>query len=266
MSRQEEIHTESKSLNFQLGQLTSAFQVPDHYFSDFPEKIIALIHAEAETEQITRQFTPDMPYSVPESYFKTFINQLLARLSGEESDAGLPLTLLDTTGLKRLPYGIPEHYFQDLDKQLLAKIQDNAGKETEFLSPLVAGLRDKPTFEVPAGYFERPKAKILTFTKTAEQSIKWTRWAAAAAIIFIFSLGGWKFLNTSGSIDSKADFQQVLAQIPDADIQEYLNYTLNDYETLALSKKTYTQDPVTQKMFEGISDQEIKEYLEYNVY
>lgn len=266
MSHQEEIHEEAGSPGLSFGRIhtASAFRVPDHYFRDFPSVILDLIHAESETAAITQRFSQDMPYAVPENYFNTLSDQLRERLAQKDDD--LP-AILGAPEMKQMPYSVPVDYFGNLEEDLLTQIRGNARLETETLSPLVAGLRDKPTFKIPTDYFEKPKAKMISLPRTAEQSIKWTRWAAAAAIIFIFSLGGWKFLNTSPPANQNNDVQQILARIPDADIQEYLNYTLNDYDVSGLARNSSAASPaVDNKMFEGISDQEIKDYLEYGIY
>jgi hypothetical protein len=267
MSHQEEIHGAAHSADMPFGRIDTAsvFQVPDHYFRDFPLIILSLIHAESETEAIVQHFPPNMPYVVPQDYFNRFADQLQNRIYQEADDA-LP-AILNLAEIKQTPYFTPVDYFESLEKQLLTKIRDNALLETEVLSPLVAGLRDKPTFNIPADYFEKPKAKAISMPRTAEQSIKWTRWAAAAAIIFIFSLGGWKFLNNSSVLSQGNNALQILAHIPDAEIQEYLNYTLNDYDVSSLARNGgIVGSAVDNKVFEGISDQEIKDYLEYGIY
>ena len=169
---------------------------------------------------------------------------------------------------KQIPFGIPENYFASFEVELFQKcnIQHIQEEEDEVvLSPLLAGLRHQQVFEIPEDYFVKPQQKTVAFKpRTAQRSIKWMRWAAAAMVVAMFSLGGWQFLNnnTVNQNGNYAIVKQGVAQIPDAEIQEYLNANLSDYDVSMLAQNIDWKD----NALDGISKDDIKDYLEEGAY
>jgi hypothetical protein len=113
------------------------------------------------------------------------------------------------TGALQTPYVIPKGYFEDFadllmsrirfEKDSFAEINDtSATVEIAELSPLLAGLKNKNTYEVPSGYFENlntkirgseilsPKFTIVPQTNKSKKisiPMRIVRYAAAACIV-----------------------------------------------------------------------------------
>ena len=116
---------------------------------------------------------------------------------------------LGRNGGLHVPYVVPEGYFEDFadllmyrirfEKDSFGEIDDiSAPEEIAGISPLLAGLKNKDTYQVPNGYFENLKTNIrisenvppkLTvaaqINKTRKISIpmRIVRYAAAACIV-----------------------------------------------------------------------------------
>jgi len=152
------------------------------------------------------------------------------------------------------------------------------------MSPLLASLRKENAFTVPDQYFQagniiqlarQQEAKPKTVQHPAVKSITWARWAAAAAVMAIFTLGGMHFLTGNAGSTGKTDFQESLAKIPDAKIKDWLasNMDESDINSLGssianintISPKRTVSDKTRSSLSE-FSEKELKDYLETEVW
>lgn len=208
---------------------------------------------------------------VPDDYFVHFPGQLAEAIEQNNIIENFP---------KEVPYHIPEAYFNDFIHQLNERLVSMpAQEEIESISPLLAGLKKKPTFELPdENYFEQlvvspasPVQKVLpqSVPHPALRTIKWMRWVAAAAILCIFSIGGINFFaGNNNSEASDAAIQAALADISDASIQQYLNNNMDTYDLYSsISDKEINRHLTSQeeKMLNNISDEEIEKVLESQI-
>lgn len=208
---------------------------------------------------------------ISNDYFLHFPEQILEMIQVNQFAQNLP---------KELPFALPAGYFDSFYDQLKEKLLlVSAQEEIEALSPLLAGLKNKSTFELPVNnYFDRlpEKAKdskkenaAITLPHPAIQRIKWMRWVAAAAVLCIFSIGGISFFSRSNSSGiSDQSIQAALASIPDAAIQQYLNNNMDTYDLYSsISDKdiNYQISPKEEKMLNTISDDEIEKILESQI-
>lgn len=207
-------------------------------------------------------------HSVPAEYFINFSNQMLELIHCIKTEQTFP---------KQLPYSLPKDYFDALPQIIKNKlIAMPAREEIETLSPLLAGLKDKKTFEVPVeNYFEEsvPKRNIIPFPEpevyNASHRIKWMRWVAAAAILCIFSIGGMTFLKGTDQADiSNQSIQAALANIPDNVIQEYLNNNLDSHElysNISITNNGSSVSSQEERLLNSIPDNQVEQALEYQM-
>lgn len=244
------------------------FTVPENYFNNFSNEITEIIQL-MELEDPVFISNKEIYYSIPDNYFTNFPSKILSFIQSEESHRHLFLNSLTKT----IPYTIPENYFENFEEELFTHLEfykndfkeEDASSEISALSPLLAKLKEKETYEMPSGYLDSPKKVVEFKPRKAEQSIQWMRWAAAAMVIALFSFGGWQFLNTP-EINQGAQFANIseeLSTIPDEAIAEYLKNTLNDYELTLLAQNGDAGTKVnTNPIFDDISNSEIENYLE----
>ncbi len=123
------------------------------------------------------------PFSVPDNYFATFPEKILAIIYQYEIGSSSPK------------------------------------EEIESISPLLASLRTKQTLSVPQGYFEqftfeapnqanRHKEIPVVSVHSFSTGKKWLRYAAAAAIAGLIGLGIVFFLNNSTDIPADSTVNQ----------------------------------------------------------
>jgi hypothetical protein len=116
---------------------------------------------------------------------------------------------LRRAGALQVPYIIPAGYFEDFAEILMNRIRFeaigfekingvSAQEEIADISPLLAGIRNRNPYQVPAGYFESPNTKIQVTenipsklvalprsnkTRKISVPIRIVRYAAAACIV-----------------------------------------------------------------------------------
>ena len=156
----------------------------------------------------------DNPFRVPENYFEE-LNQKLSSLNNIHE--------LE----KETEWQVPEQYFDQLEGQIMAQIN----------------LPDKQkdaNFQVPEGYFESLEAKIIAQTsekkETPVKMMSFARYAAAAAILIFCALSFYFIDNSQTSINKE------LANIPDQEIVEYLEYSSDPNDMTLIIENASIED------------------------
>lgn len=205
-------------------------------------------------------------FSIPDGYFQEFPNEMLEQVRCAKAEANLT---------KVLPFYLPQGYFESFAEKVKEKwLSIPADEETEMLSPLLAGLRDKPTYARPEeSYFDVtiPASNVVPLSDglhPGERRIKWMRWVAAVAVICILSIGGAAFLSNSSSQEvgfPENNIQVALAAIPDEVILQYLNDNMDTYElysNVPEQSSTIQISADEEQLLNSISDKEIEQMLE----
>lgn len=194
-----------------------------------------------------------MPYQVPEGYFETLSDVILARVhagSGEES------VVMSVAG-KSTPFEVPEGYFNNLSNSILSKIktqqEPSAMDELKELSPLLSSISRANVYTVPQGYFETV-ADELTEKVTEHSNTKvvrmftqrrWIQMAAAAAVMLMVAFGVNRLVGTKQQVDGyvKLGLKQYnteqkinddLQNISEAELISYLENTSNTSDVATL--------------------------------
>jgi hypothetical protein len=283
MKNKDEISTELKSLG--AGTLSglsavNVFLVPDHYFGQFPGQMIDVIQHMNSDTSLNIPAEKSGPFAVPDQYFNTLADSILSRVKTmDEIVYEGKYSWQDQE--KRNPFTVPEGYFEQFQSSVFNRIfhvEEDVHEEIEAISPLLASLKKEQTFTVPDHYFnsenlisrakqQQQEAPAKVIQHPAVKSITWARWAAAAAVVAIFTLGGFHFLSGSSSVSEPPNFEKALAQIPDARIKDWLSSNMDEAEVndLGGSIANITSITTTHSLSE-FSEQEIKDYLETEVW
>jgi len=144
----------------------------------------------------------EMPFAIPEGYFKSFPERLMGRVLAQSRN------------------DVPDGYFETLPGRLLATIRSNneVMSELEEVAPVLSKISREMPYEVPSGYFEMPVAlpqqkknsnggKIISIRKLSN-------WAVAAALLALVVLTIWPNIKPAGDSPS-ADIASQLAGLPD---------------------------------------------------
>ena len=63
---------------------SDSFQVPDGYFSELPDQVMARIEAEEKVAQVLEKYHNSTSFSVPDGYFAALPDQVLARIGATD--------------------------------------------------------------------------------------------------------------------------------------------------------------------------------------
>ena len=215
------------------------FDVPKGYFDAFPSQVLADIKASGSETELNIGLEKTMPFDVPGNYFETFGIGILNKIQHMNKIVEGQVPLFEAVPPTN-PYQLPENYFDTFHQNIIGKINADtisSPEELKTISPLLATLKDKVSYVAPMAYFDEidfsEKIQVKTIeTKVLEhpavKSIKWARWAAAASIVLIFSIGGLRFLGSDMNMSEDQRLEQSLAKIPDAKIQEWLSNNLDE--------------------------------------
>lgn len=279
MKIQDEILTELKTLQADFGadlNDKTVYQVPEGYFQNFPDDMAAVIKAMNTETIFAFPAEPEQPYSVPIHYFDQLATEVLKKVKAFENIAESGSPVLEKLKEANV-YTLPENYFTSFEETLFQQLfstEDNAVDEMESLSPLLASLKTEQPFSVPAGYFNTEslvQKSRMTEQKVVEhpaiKSIKWARWAAAAAVAIIFALGGWQYLGSGTVQKQEQGFDQALAHIPDAKIKEWLSYNMDEEDLNSIKiSGAGVQAITTNVSLQNFSEEEIEDYLAAEVW
>lgn len=281
MKNKDEIATELRMLGagFTTGPgAENVFHVPENYFGQFPGQMMDIIKHMNDDTLFDISIDKNGPFTVPSNYFDGLSHEIMLKVKAMDSIVHQGEYMWQDEG-KKNPFTLPEGYFTGFEAQLLNRIsreEIEPQHEIASISPLLAGLKQEKTFTVPENYFssetfaeqvkqQEVKAKVIQHP--AVKSIKWARWAAAAAVVAIFTFGGFHYLVPSPENAADPSFEQSLAQIPDHKIQEWLSNNMDESDINNLGGSIANISTITTShTLNSFSEKEIKDYLESEVW
>lgn len=188
------------------------------------------------------------PFSVPEGYFASFSSEISAWASAaEEPDPQLSLP-------RAVPFrGPAPGYFEQFSTNLLQRIHDESEPEWSKKMP----------YQVPQGYFENfPKQMSSKVRRVAVSPdsrrvplFRAVRLAASIALILFTGLG---IMN----IHSRQSASAELAKVSEADIRNYVESNLDEFDTDLILNGLATNTQKEEKVEVHLTEEEIKAYLD----
>lgn len=256
------------------GTIDPIFHTPDNYFASFPDQMTAIIQAMNADTSLALPVSQTGPFELPQGYFDQFCDQVIAQRKAIETitEQGI-YSWSDTRS--HAPFHLPENYFSQFEQQLFDKIfreEEQVQDEMATLSPFLADLKKEQPFAVPKGYFnndafaqqvqEQKSRSMKVVEHPSVRSIKWARWAAAAAVIGIFAMGGLHYLIPSRTAADSSSFQHALAQIPEKNIKEWLSSNMDESDINNLGGSITNVSTIASPSLNGFSEKEIRDYLQ----
>jgi hypothetical protein len=180
----------------------------------------------------------------------------------------------------RIPYTIPAGYFTDFADMLMNRIHleavgfsESAGKEIHELSPLLAGLQHKNTYQLPEGFFESLQIKIPITERTPSKMVsipgkqiismpmRMVRYAAAACIVGLIGIVTFNISNHRNITDPILGLTTVSAQ----DMANYLDaddihWTPGVSSSAAETASVGFSDDDIHDLLKGVPDVELEQY------
>jgi hypothetical protein len=207
-------------------------------------------------------------FSVPDGYFENLAEKVLARIKALE--AGDPVEELDHLSpalnaiSREMPYEVPAGYFAEMNERAVAITENKTAKEElNELSPLLAGIKKQMPYSVPQGYFDnlvpalRPMAKVVFIS-----SRRWFKLAAAAVVTGVIVLAGFLYFNSRPDPvnDPYAWVKKSIKKVDKTDIDEFVdlaNQEITGINTTVSLPKTEE----IKEMMKDVSDKELQEFL-----
>ncbi|MDI9311156.1 MAG: hypothetical protein QM535_13145 [Limnohabitans sp.] len=200
-------------------KINSGFKIPENYFEEFEEQLMQRISFEETTQKTSTGF------KTPEFYFETLEDRLLQRINFEENNEKT------TTG-----FVTPNDYFETFEERLLQRINFEENNKK-----IATG------FTIPENYFENIEDNIISQINSKEKSIKVVSflqrksvWISGIAATLIISLGTFFYFNqveTQNNISTK----EYLAYSSDLSTYEIAN-ELTDAEITKLENELVLLD------------------------
>jgi len=271
MPRTNEILNELEQLSMVVAGISRQlpYEAPAGYFSEFPDKMLALPKQDAVKEAPSPDWGKSPVMSVPEGYFEGFASRMMDKIKGISSsnEEEIQSSLLSRIG-KNMPYQVPEGYF-----------------DSSLPSATLLALKDKTVYEVPEGYFETLAAIVMARVQPAEATTgkvvsmtsrrrtSWLKYAAAAVVTGALLTFGWLRLQTHSKDGSVAniDVPQGLTKVSDQDIENYVDdHTVQiqqaqqeeDYTNANSTASLDITDNDAKSLLGDVPDGELAQYME----
>lgn len=215
-----------------------------------------------ELKELNSSLLPDLGGTsmyVPEGYFSTLPERILARVNGANEELTVLSPLLAGIS-KQMPYSVPEGYFSQQEHRL---------DKTEFSLEAIPDRQRMNPYTVPAGYFEQlpervmgklatPKAKVVTMAPR-----RWMKMAVAAVLAGVIALSGYLYFeqkNAVTPVQSEAWVQKKLKGESDRDIEEFIKTTAPvQADNLAEAANSTTE---VRHLLKDVSQKEIEAFLD----
>jgi hypothetical protein len=181
---------------------------------------------------------------------------------------------------------VPVGYFDNLSTNVLQRIKalenNEVLTELEGVSPVVAAIGNKNVYQVPQGYFEQ-----LAFVNKDTAAVvkmnplrKIFKYAAAAAVVGIISVGAFKFANRDISPTMDANTKEVVKQgneiikngsfdtelenISDKDLEKYLSQNGEDVKAALVASTIDNEKALPEVDDYLMDDNTLNEFLKNN--
>lgn len=140
------------------------FQVPENYFSTLEQTVLARCSEQGEVKAEAPTFSalPKIqPFKTPANYFEQLQASILNKVQ-QETETDLASPLIDKIAKER-SFSVPANYFAELPVAILKSIhlEEKQAAETDILSPIIQEVTREEAFSVPVGYFEQLQASII---------------------------------------------------------------------------------------------------------
>lgn len=217
----------------------ASFSVPSNYFDNLSETIHAQVNIAVRFDQ-----EENTSMAVPANYFE----QLTASIQSQAKLASLQ---------DNEPLTVPSNYFETLSAQVQHRIQEEKLKDKVVLTG----------FTTEEGYFDSLSTSITARIKQPEKVInfpqprfqKWIQYAAAACVTTFLGVGSYYAVNSQ---DQQPVQQEQLASVSDAEILNYLAYSMDSNDLMYVMESIY-QPNDEEEVVKHVDEDDIKDYLKY---
>ncbi len=214
-------------------------------------------------------------FTVDATYFPSIAQVIMAKIYEEDS--------FDSSN----NFSVPDGYFESLAGNILTKIhalENDVTVELKGFSSLLAGIENKETYTVPAGYFnelsflnrQQEPAKIIAIDKRSS----FFKYAAAAVITGLLGLSIVNIVdknNTENSIKTTAEtitgstkpntvlmngsFDDALQNVSDNEIEQYLQKSGQDVNAALVASSTDDVDKLPEATDYLVDENVLENYL-----
>ncbi len=245
------------------------YTAPPSYFDGLAMQVMLRIGLEEKTgADPLLTISKENIYKAPEGYFDELAANILNRIKATETENVQEELELLSPLLGKLekknPFTPPAGYFDDLSKTITEGVQaiEFVNEELENLSPLMNSLKEKNVYSVPQGYFDNFATETLSKIQHPPAKVisigfgrKILRYAAAAVVVGVMTLGAYKIINPTTEVP--------FAAVTDKDLESFLdNNTINLADTSAVTAVADINDDDTKDLLADVSDEELQQYLE----
>ena len=258
------------------------YKIPEHYFDELPFTILTKINVEEFYDKELEILSPALlqlkkagTFKSPTGYFEQFPATMLKRIELESASELDELNILSPLLVqlkKSVPFTLPHGYFDEFPSDITAGVHavDYVNQELESHPPVTNDTKIANVYQVPAGYFDNLGNGLLNNVKNRKKTSviavdfnkKFLRFAAAALITGIMSIGAWMFYNNHTAVNIGNELADI-QKLSNDELIHYLESTpVTSVEISGTASVTIKED--MNDLFSDVPDVELQQYLEQN--
>lgn len=278
-------HEHAEDPKLPKSSYVNPFVVPDNYFEESARQITSRIQIEKQVNNT------EQPFSVPKGYFEQLQKNILAQikittLSTDTVDFKIPEGYFEqlSSGIKnkiaeealkakvtKTGFSVPEDYFEQAASQIKDTVSlDKIKQSTEGGFTLEENYFDKLTAKINERVAQEITSTTISTSSPEETPIRrigvnrWIKYASAACIMAILSLGIYFGLDSDAVKDHYMASEVKLDDIPDEELMDYLAMNSNSDDLLHFVEYIYQHDLDQDNEFSAdLEDQDLEDYINY---
>lgn len=254
MNRRDDIEVELKEISTVVAGLPAQhpYKVPEGYFAQLPEEIIAIV---APTPSLLDSLPKNTSFEVPAGYFESLADNILGKIRMQEVEREelQQLSPYLASLSKTLPFSIPDNYFETLPAHLLATInQPIASDQSQPTETAAQSIQQARVIAIPRS--------LRTFLAAA----------VTVGVIIMSALWGNELYNdanplkTGLKIRTDEQFNVALSNVSDQEIVDYLKQHADGSDIESIASQVNSEDlPEVEDYFNNHSTS-VDEWLNNN--
>jgi hypothetical protein len=170
-------------------------------------------------------------------------------------------------------FTVPENFFAEFPEKMMERIREDAGYETQLLSPLLGGMEKKNPYSVPEGYFANfgenlKKSTVPDVLAGPAPVIRMFSWkkalklSAAAMVAGIIGISAYLFFqqNSPSVSTAQVNIKAELPKVSEAEMNDFLLSApdMPQTETLQMAGLDNLD---FEDMLKDVQDSELQEFV-----
>lgn len=169
-------------------------------------------------------------------------------------------------------FTVPENYFAEFPEKMMEKIREDAGYETQLLSPLLGGIEKKNPYSVPDGYFAGFRENLKT-SSVPDESVepapvirmfpkKALKLSVAAMVAGIIGISAYLYFQLDSPVipTAQVNINAELPKVSEAEMNDFL-LSVPDMPQTDILQMAGLDNLDFEDMLKDVQDSELQEFV-----